>query len=168
MNHRWLDAVIAWLAQSPDASARAKVVSRPAVSLLVSSGVLLALVHASPLVVQQEAHAAAPVVTAVAAADPKASPLPSSLQAAVAQAATAGAAPEAPGPRNKVEVTAGKKGQPSVFGTVTKPGCFVLLEQTSAWAFPGTGNAWGTRAGAGAMFLGFASMATSEAIRTTC
>ena len=62
---------------------------------------------------------------------------------------------EPSGPPSKVEEAATKKGQPSWFGSVTKPGFFAIVEQTSAWNFPGTGSSWGTGAGAGATFLGF-------------
>jgi len=155
MNRRCLHVLVARCSQRAVASARANSASLRVVSLLVSSGVTFAPGQAAPLVVLPQPQAAAPVVSAVVAADPKASLLPSSPQAAVAQATTAGNAPEPPGPRNKVEVTSRKKGQPSVYGTVTKPGLFVLLEQTSAWTFRGTGNSWGTGAGAGATFLGF-------------
>lgn len=76
------------------------------------------------------------------------------LQSSVAQASTP-AVQEQPGPRNKVEETAKKKGKPSVYGTVTKPGFFALVEQTSAWVFPRTGAAWGTGAARGSTFVGF-------------
>ncbi|MBM5800714.1 MAG: hypothetical protein FJ077_07735 [Cyanobacteria bacterium K_DeepCast_35m_m2_023] len=56
---------------------------------------------------------------------------------------------------SKIEAAATKKGQPSWYGAVTKPGFFTVLEQGSAWNFPGTGSAWGTGAGAGSTFLGF-------------
>jgi hypothetical protein len=62
---------------------------------------------------------------------------------------------EPSGPPSKTEQAATKKGQPSWFGSVTKPGFFAIVEQTSAWNFPGTGSSWGTGAGAGATFVGF-------------
>jgi len=73
---------------------------------------------------------------------------------AVAQASTP-AIQEQPGPRSKVEETASKKGKPSVYGTVTKPGFFAIVEQASAWVFPRTGAAWGTGAARGSTFVGF-------------
>jgi len=58
-------------------------------------------------------------------------------------------------PPSKTEKAATKKGQPSWFGLVAKPGFFAIVEQTSGWNFPGTGSSWGAGAGAGATFLGF-------------
>jgi hypothetical protein len=68
---------------------------------------------------------------------------------------TTPAVQEQPGTRSKVEEAANKKGKPSVYGTVTKPGFFALVEQTSSWVFPRTGAAWGTGAASGATFVGF-------------
>lgn len=62
---------------------------------------------------------------------------------------------EQPGPRSKVEEAAQKKVNSRVYGTPTKPGFFALVEQLSAWNFPGTGAAWGTGAAVGATFVGF-------------
>ena len=62
---------------------------------------------------------------------------------------------EPAGSPSKTEAAATKKGQPSWYGSVTKPGFFTIIEQSSAWNFPGTGSSWGTGAGAGATFLGF-------------
>ena len=58
----------------------------------------------------------------------------------VAQAFTP-AVQQQPGSRSKVEETAKKKGKPSAYGTVTKPGFFALVEHSSAWIFPRTGAA---------------------------
>ena len=77
-----------------------------------------------------------------------------SRQPLLAQA-PAPTAQEQPNTHNKVEEAAKKKGKPSVYGTVTKPGFFALVEQTSAWVFNGTGAAWGTGAGRGSTFVGF-------------
>jgi len=76
------------------------------------------------------------------------------LQSSVGQASTP-AVQEQPGPRNKVEETAKKKGKPSMYGIVTKPGFFALVEQTSSWVFPRPGAAWGTGAARGSTFVGF-------------
>ena len=59
-----------------------------------------------------------------------------------------------PGTRSKVEEAAKKKGKPSMYGTVTKPGYFAMVEQTSAWIFPHTGAAWGTEAARDSTFVG--------------
>jgi hypothetical protein len=75
-------------------------------------------------------------------------------QPVLAQATTP-AVQEQPGGRSKVEEAANKKGKPSVYGTVTKPGFFALVEQSSAWIFPRTGAAWGTGAARGSTFVGF-------------
>jgi hypothetical protein len=75
-------------------------------------------------------------------------------QSAVAQASTP-TIQERPGINSKVEEAAKKKGKPSVFGTVTKPGFFALVEQSSAWIFPRTGAAWGTGVARGSTFVGF-------------
>ena len=72
---------------------------------------------------------------------------------------------EPSGPPSKTEQAATKKGQPSWFGSVTKPGFFAIVEQTSAWNFPGTGSSWGTGAGAGATFVGFG---VSGSVKGTC
>lgn len=79
-------------------------------------------------------------------------------QPALAQAVSP-AAKEQPGPLDKVEETARKKGKPKIFGTATKPGFFAVVEQTTAWTFSrtrpaATGAAWGTGAGVGSTFVG--------------
>ncbi len=78
----------------------------------------------------------------------------SSLEPTLAHAASP-AIQERPGTHDKVEETAKKKGKPSIYGVVTKPGFFAIVEQTTAWDFPRTGAAWGTGPAAGATFVGF-------------
>lgn len=114
--------------------------------IIAASSALLPLALSYPLQAQPTTgHEAACYTCQAEQPDPR---------PALAQASTP-TVQEQPGPRSKVEETAKKKGQPSVYGTVTKPGFFAIVEQTSGWNFPSTGASWGTGSGAGATFLGF-------------
>ena len=62
--------------------------------------------------------------------------------------------PVSSGSPSKTEAAATKKDQPSWYGSLAKPGFFAIVDQSSAWNFPGTGSSWGTGAGAGATSLG--------------
>ena len=150
MNAHALAAAIQRMNQAAGRSRRHGVWAVPVLSVLLSTG----LVHTAALQVPVQAKPAAQS-SAAASVRLEHDDSQSSPQPLLAQAASPADQEQPPGPLNKVEVTAKKKGRPSIYGTVTKPGFFALVEQTTNWTFQGTGSAWGTGAAAGATFAGF-------------
>jgi len=150
MNAHALAAVIRHMNQVAGRSRRPGVWAVPALSMLLSTGLLHTAGLQVPLQAKPADQSPAAGSVPLEARDNQAS-----VQPLLAQAASPAAQEQPSGPPNKVAETAKKKGQPSLYGTVTKPGFFALVEQTTNWTFQGTGSAWGTGAAAGATFVGF-------------
>ena len=129
-------------------------VSRLRVGLVFAPGLGVALVSAVLLEAAAPRRLLAQPVVAKVDNTPAVSTEQGIRQPSFAQSPTP-TAQEQPTADNKIEETAKKKGKPSVYGTVTKPGFFALVEQSSAWIFPRTGAAWGTGAARGSTFVGF-------------
>ncbi len=122
----------------------ARLLQRSAAALLVAAALPAGLGAMSVTAAEN------PATTSPDSAGPSSSTLPASE---VAQGSGSDLV-EHPGSIGKVEATARKKGQPSIYGMATKPGFYTLVEQTSTWVFPRTGAAWGTGAAVGATFVG--------------
>jgi len=154
MNGHCLAAVISRMTQASVQSRLSGALVVRACSVGLSTSVALASALWAPLQAKPAEQNSAGASSVLFDKVDSQSSVQSSLEPTLAQAATP-TVQERPGTHSKIEETAKKKGKPSIYGTVTKPGFFAVVEQTTAWNFPRAGAAWGTGAGAGATFVGF-------------